>query len=59
MELNNWQLNKERFVSLLDKLIGETEHLQNWVEGGFVPREDLAAKHILGFYFYCILKITN
>jgi len=39
-------LNKDRYVSLLEKLIGEVEFLQN-NPPKFVPQEDKAIKHLL------------
>ena len=39
MALANLSLNRERYVALLDKLIGETEHLQD-NPPKFVPEED-------------------
>jgi acetylornithine deacetylase len=40
-------MNRERFISLLTKLIGETKHLQNAPALGLVPREDAASDHVL------------
>jgi len=40
------ELNEQRFLDLLTKLIGETEHLQN-NPPEHVPKEDLAIKHVL------------
>jgi acetylornithine deacetylase len=40
-------MNEGRFIDLLGKLIGESEHLQNNPSQGLVPREDLASNHIL------------
>jgi acetylornithine deacetylase len=42
----NLELNSERYVQLLEKLIGETEFLQN-NPPRFVPQEDRAVKHVL------------
>ena len=39
MEKLNIELNSERFVKILEKLIGETEHLQN-NPPKFIPQED-------------------
>jgi len=39
-------LNKDRYVSLLEKLIGEVEFLQN-SPPKFIPQEDKAIKHLL------------
>ena len=41
------RLDASRFVSLLEKLIGEAEHLQNHPAQGLFPKEDLAAAHVL------------
>ncbi len=40
-------LNDERFISLLTKLVGESERLQNNPAQGLIPREDCASDHIL------------
>lgn len=45
--LDSIELNEPRFLSLLEKLIGETRHLQNSPAQGLIPQEDLAAKHVL------------
>ncbi|XP_019863918.1 PREDICTED: acetylornithine deacetylase-like [Amphimedon queenslandica] len=42
----NLELNTDRYVSLMTKLIGETEFLQN-NPPKFVPQEDRAIKHLL------------
>jgi len=41
------QLNEERFLSLLEKLIGEAKYLQNSPSQGLIPKEDLAGNHIV------------
>ena len=41
------RLNEPRFLELLEKLIGESEKLQNSPAQGLIPKEDLAIKHIL------------
>ena len=41
------RLNEPRFLELLDKLIGESEFLQNSPPQGLIPKEDLAIKHVL------------
>jgi acetylornithine deacetylase len=40
-------LNEERFMSLLEKLIGESEFLQNIPPQGLRPCEDKASNHVL------------
>ena len=45
--LESIELNEARFLSLLEKLIGETKFLQNSPAQGLIPQEDLAAKHVL------------
>lgn len=40
-------LNEERFISLLEKLIGESEFLQNSPPQGLIPYEDKASNHLL------------
>jgi len=40
-------MNEARFLALLEKLIGESKHLQNSPSQGLIPREDLASDHIL------------
>ena len=45
--LDSIELNEPRFLSLLEKLIGETRYLQNSPAQGLIPQEDLAAKHVL------------
>ena len=45
-ELADWTLDSERFVTLLGKLVGEAESLQNQPPR-YVPREDNAARHII------------
>ena len=37
----NLELNKERFLDLLKKLIGETVNLQNDPDRGYIPKEEL------------------
>lgn len=41
------ELNEPRFLSLLEKLIGEAEFLQNSPPQGMIPREDRASDHVL------------
>ena len=43
------EMNEERFLSLLEKLIGESVHLQNNPSQGLIPREDCASDHVLEF----------
>lgn len=45
--LDNIRLDDARFLSLLEKLIGESEFLQNSPSQGLIPKEDLAIKHIM------------
>ena len=40
-------MNEPRFMGLLEKLIGESKHLQNNPSQGLVPKEDLACAHIM------------
>lgn len=47
MSLTEWELEKDSFITLLTKLVGEGKHLQNWPSGGYIPEEDRAAEHIL------------
>lgn len=42
----SWKLETSEFVTLLEKLINETVHLQN-APPALVPREELAARHVL------------
>lgn len=46
MACDGFSLNKERYVALMEKLIGETEFLQD-NPPKFVPQEDKAIKHLL------------
>lgn len=46
-ELNTIELNVERYIELLSKMIGEAEHLQNNPAQGLIPQEDLASNHVL------------
>ena len=46
--LDGLQLNESRFLSLLEKLIGESQFVQNTGVGtAFVPEEDRVVKHVL------------
>jgi acetylornithine deacetylase len=45
--LEAFTLNEERYVGLLRKLIGEAKFLQNNPAQGLIPKEDLAAAHVL------------
>jgi len=45
--VDTWKLDRESFVELLGKLVGEGKFLQNWPSGGYIPEEDRAAEHIL------------
>lgn len=45
--LSNLQMNTPRFLSLLEKLIGVTEFLQNSPAQGLNPQEDLASNFVL------------
>jgi acetylornithine deacetylase len=48
LKLNALELNEERFLQLLAKLIGESEFVQNTGVGtNFVPREDLCVRHVV------------
>ncbi|PNW87021.1 hypothetical protein CHLRE_02g105500v5 [Chlamydomonas reinhardtii] len=46
MPIEGIELDDEKFVDLLGKLIGESKHLQN-NPPEFVPKEDRAARHVL------------
>jgi len=41
------EVNEERFLKLLEKLIGETQHLQNNPSQGLIPEEDRVGDHVL------------
>jgi acetylornithine deacetylase len=45
--LSSLVLNEARFMGLLEKLIGESEFLQNSPPQGLIPREDRASDHVL------------
>jgi len=45
--LNSLEMDEERYVGLLEKLIGESEHLQNNPAQGLVPEENKASDHVL------------
>lgn len=45
--MQSLDMNEERFLSLLEKLIGESKFLQNSPSQGLIPREDAASDHIL------------
>ena len=45
--LGSLELNADRFVELMRKLIGEAKGLQNNPSQGFVPRENAASDHVL------------
>lgn len=45
--LSEIRLNEPRFLDLLEKLVGESEFLQNSPHQGLIPKEDLAIKHVL------------
>lgn len=42
----NLTLDEEKYLDLLEKLIGEAEHLQNNPAQGLVPEEDRAVRHV-------------
>jgi acetylornithine deacetylase len=44
--LNSLQMNEERFLALLDKVIGESEFVQN-NPPSLIPQEDRVCKHVL------------
>lgn len=46
-ELSGLKLDSEQYVSLLGKLIGEAESLQNNPAQGLYPREDNCSQHVL------------
>ena len=45
--LNNVKMNEPRFLSLLEKLIGVSESLQNSPAQGLIPKENLASNYVL------------
>lgn len=45
--LSEVELNEKRFLDLLEKLIGESEFLQNSPPQGLIPNEDRASDHVL------------
>eukprot|EP01035_Chromulina_nebulosa_P033010 gene33010-44162_t len=45
--LHSLQMNEERFLTLLDKLISESVYLQNSPSQGLIPNEDKASDHVL------------
>eukprot|EP00322_Chrysochromulina_rotalis_P014299 CAMPEP_0115855460 /NCGR_PEP_ID=MMETSP0287-20121206/14552_1 /TAXON_ID=412157 /ORGANISM="Chrysochromulina rotalis, Strain UIO044" /LENGTH=439 /DNA_ID=CAMNT_0003309611 /DNA_START=4 /DNA_END=1323 /DNA_ORIENTATION=+ len=45
--LSTLDLDADRYVALLSKLVGEAEKLQNNPAQGLYPREDLASDHVL------------
>jgi acetylornithine deacetylase len=45
--LSGIALNEARFLELLEKLIGESEFLQNSPPQGLIPNEDRASDHVL------------
>lgn len=47
--LSSITMNESRFLTLLEKLIGEAVRLQNNPSQGLIPREDCASDHVLEF----------
>jgi len=45
--LQGLQLDKDEYISLLEKLIGETRHVQNNPRQGLVPKEEMVARHVV------------
>jgi hypothetical protein len=45
--LDSFQLNEDRFLGLLEKLINESKFLQNNPSTGLIPKEDLVGDHVL------------
>ena len=45
--LSGVAINKERYLELLGKLVGESESLQNDPPNGLIPKEDNASQHVL------------
>ena len=45
--LSGVAINKERYLELLGKLVGESETLQNDPPNGLIPKEDNASQHVL------------
>ena len=45
--LSGIALNETRFLNLLEKLIGESQFLQNSPPQGLIPKEDRASDHVL------------
>jgi acetylornithine deacetylase len=41
------EMNEQRFMGLLEKLIGVSEKLQNNPAQGLIPREDCASDHVI------------
>mmetsp|Transcript_13777 Transcript_13777/g.30386 ORF Transcript_13777/g.30386 Transcript_13777/m.30386 type:complete len:437 (-) Transcript_13777:1289-2599(-) len=52
------EMNEPRFMALLEKLIGESRHLQNSPSQGLIPTEDLAIEHILAV-LHPFLKVNG
>ena len=46
-ELSSVAMDKDRYLTLLGKLLGESESLQNDPPNGLIPREDNASQHVL------------
>jgi acetylornithine deacetylase len=49
-EMKNFDMNEGRFSGLLEKLICESEFLQNSPQQGLNPKEDLAIEHIMAVF---------
>ena len=45
--LHGLSLDKNEYISLLEKLIGESRHVQNNPRQGLVPKEELVAHHVM------------
>jgi acetylornithine deacetylase len=45
--LQGLSLDKDEYIALLEKLIGESRHVQNNPRQGLVPKEELVARHVL------------
>lgn len=60
--LENFELDQERYVALLEKLIGESEFVQN-NPPALVPQEDRIVKHVrlsisLALYLSLVARCT-
>ena len=56
--LSSLALNEESFETLLSKLIGEAEGLQNQPGQGLIPKENNASDHVLALLVLSCCEIT-